>query len=367
MLYPLRFKEILRNYGFGGRWIVEVFEKVGLPPDHRIAETWEVCDRPGESSVVLNGALAGRTLHELIAEFGEDLLGRDIVARFGSRFPLLIKLLDASHVLNDQAHHSDALAAERNLDDPGKTEAWYMLRTRESATVHIGQASDEEDVESLQAALLEGSFRDHMREYVISPGDAFLLYAGTMHYCRGGALFYEIMQNSDVYIGLQKPDEGLPEEERVARAQDILEGIHLEAGFDCRPNPVALEQNANTRTFVMACEHFALERLDLGEPVTLESDGEHFTVLTQIKGGSALVWDGRASGRELLRPGHSCLLPAELQRVTIEPSSGCALLKAYVPDLLRDVVGPLRQAGVADAAIAGLGGKTVLNPLLRML
>jgi mannose-6-phosphate isomerase len=367
MLYPLRFKEILRNYGFGGRWIAEVFEKAGLPEDHRVAETWEVCDRPGESSVVLNGALAGRTLHELIAEFGEDLLGRDIVARFGLRFPLLIKLLDASHVLNEQAHHSDALAAERNLDDPGKTEAWYMLRVREGATVHIGQASDREDAASLKAALLEGSIRDHMREYAVSPGDAFLLYAGTMHYSRGGALFYEIMQNSDVYISLQKPDEALPQEERVARARDILEGIHVEAGFDCRTSPVVLQQNANTRTFVMACEHFALERLDLRQPLTLESDGERFAVLTQIGGGSALVWDGGTSGRELLRPGHSCLLPAELQRVTIEPSSGCALLKAYVPNLPRDVVEPLRQAGVADVAIAGLGGKTALNPLLRML
>jgi mannose-6-phosphate isomerase len=367
MLYPLRFKEILRNYGFGGRWIVEVFEKTGLPGDHRVAETWEVCDRPDESSVVLNGALAGRTLHELIAEFGEDLLGRDIVARFGSRFPLLIKLLDASHVLSEQAHHSDALAAKRKLDDPGKTEAWYMLRVRESATVHIGQASDEEGVASLQAALLAGSIRDHMREYAVRPGDAFLLYAGTMHYCRGGALFYEIMQNSDVYIGLQKPDEGLPEEERVARARDILEGVHLEAGFDPKIASVVLEQNANTRTFVMACEHFALERLDLGEPLTLESDGECFAVLTQIEGGCALVWDGGASGREVLGPGQSCLLPAKLERVTIDPISGCALLKAYVPNLLRDVVEPLRQAGVADTAIAGLGGKTALNPLLRFL
>jgi mannose-6-phosphate isomerase len=367
MLYPLRFKEIFRNYGFGARWIAEAFEKTGLPEDHRVAETWEVCDRPGESSLVLNGPLAGKSLHELIAEFGEELLGRDIVARLGSRFPLLIKLLDASHVLNEQAHHSDALAAKHNLDDPGKTEAWYMLRVRDGATVHIGQASDEENVASLQAALLDGDIRDHMREYAVSPGDAFLLYAGTMHYCRGGALFYEIMQNSDVYIGLQKPDEGLPEEERAARAQDILEGIHLEAGFSPKITPVVLEQNANKRTFVMACEHFVLERLDLVEPLTLESDGARFAVLTQIEASCTLAWDGGPAEGALLLSGQSCLLPAQLDRVIIQPGPSCALLKAYVPNLLRDVVEPLRQAGVADTAIAGLGGETALNPMLRML
>ena len=50
MLYPLRFKEILRNYTFGNRWIVDVYAKEGLPEDHRIAETWEVCDRGAGSA-----------------------------------------------------------------------------------------------------------------------------------------------------------------------------------------------------------------------------------------------------------------------------------------------------------------------------
>ena len=367
MLYPLRFKEILRNYGFGDRWIVEAFEKTGLPDNHRVAETWEVCDRPGESSVVVNGPLAGATLHDLITEYDEALLGRDIVARYGIRFPLLIKLLDASNVLNEQAHHDDALAAQRGLDDPGKTEAWVMLKVREGATVHIGQAHDELTELSLQAALLDGSIREQMREITVSPGDAFLLYAGTMHYARGGTLFYEIMQNSDVYIGLKKPDEGLPEEERVAKAREILEGVHLEAGFDCRIAPVVLQENGNSRTFVMACQHFALERLDLTKVTTLVGGGERFSVLTLIEGGATLVWGEHPNQRETLRPGQSCLLPATLERVTIEPSSGCALLKAYVPDLLQDIVVPLRLAGVADAAIAGLGGQTVLNPLLGLL
>ena len=60
-LYPLRFREILRDYGFGDRWIPEVFDKTGLqaPADHSIAETWEWCDRPEESSAVINGPLAG--------------------------------------------------------------------------------------------------------------------------------------------------------------------------------------------------------------------------------------------------------------------------------------------------------------------
>ena len=114
-LYPLRFKEILRDYGFGARWIVEAYEKSGLPEaPHRVGETWEICDRPnGESSEVINGPLAGERLHTLIDTYDEALLGTDVVARSGARFPLLIKFLDSTHPLGEQAHHSDALAAER--------------------------------------------------------------------------------------------------------------------------------------------------------------------------------------------------------------------------------------------------------------
>ncbi len=364
MLYPLRFKEILRNYGFGNRWIVDVYAKEGLPEDHRIAETWEVCDRGAESSIVVNGALAGKTLHELIDDFGVDFLGRNIVARCGTRFPLLIKFLDASNVLGEQVHQSDDLAAKQRLSDPGKTEAWYMLHVRAGATIRCGNVAGATET-AIHDALLDGTIREMMREYPVQPGDAFLLYAGTMHYAKGGVLFYEIMQNSDVIIGLRQPESALPECEREVLVQAMMEGIHIEDGFDCKTQPVTLSEGVNARTFVFACPYFALERLDVAAPYTLDCDGERFFVLSQIEGTSTVVWGKQ---RETLRPGQTCLLPATLGAVTLEPESGpCALLKSYVPDLLHNVIRPLQTAGITDEAILGLGGKTALNPLGELL
>jgi len=364
MLYPLRFKEILRNYTFGNRWITEVYAKEDLPEDHRIAETWEVCDRGPESSIVANGALAGQTLHELIDVYGVDFLGRDVVARCRTRFPLLIKFLDASNVLDEQAHHNDALAAQRGLDDPGKTEAWYMLHVRDGATIHCGNVAGATEA-AVHDAIVDGSIRELMQEYPVQPGDAFLLYAGTMHYSAGGVLFYEIMQNSDVYIGLLPPDPAIPHAEQEAQVRAAMEGVHLEDGFDPKIPPISLREGGNTRTFAFACTHFALERLDLNAPYILDCDGERFFVLSQIEGTSTVVWGER---RETLRPGHTCLLPATLGAVTIEPESGpCALLKSYVPDLLQNVIRPLQEAGVTNEAILSLGGKTVLNPLNELL
>jgi mannose-6-phosphate isomerase len=364
MLYPLRFREILRNYGFGNRWIVEAYQKQGLPQDHRIAETWEVCDRPNESSVVANGPLAGATLHALIDQHGAALLGTDVVNRCGLRFPLLIKFLDASNPLGEQVHQSDELAARRGLQDPGKTEGWYMLHAREGATIRCGQADDNLTHRSARQALLDGTIREQMRQYQVRPGDAFLLYAGTMHYSAGRVLFYEIMQNSDVIIGLRQPDPALPQAEREARADAAIEGIHLEPGFDVKIAPVVLREGDNQRTFAFACTHFCLERLDLTAPYLLNCDGQRFYVLSQIEGASTVIC---GECRETLRSGQTSLLPATLGPVIIEPSGPCALLKSYLPDLAQDVIQPLRQAGVSDQVIAGLGGQTKLNPLVPIL
>jgi len=362
-LYPLRFREILRDYRFGDRWIVDAFAKEGLPEDHRIAETWEVCDRPGESSLVINGPLRGQTLHQLIQAYCERLLGRDIVARFGTRFPLLIKFLDASNPLGEQVHQDDALARKQGLDDPGKTEAWVMLRARKGATIRCGNRSGTDREQVLQA-LIDGTIQECMQEYAVEPGDTFLLYAGTMHYSDGGVLFYEIMQNSDVIIGLRPWRPIASDEEREAWARSALEGIHIEQGFDCRTMPVCLREGDNQRTYLLACEHFAVERLDLASPFAVHCTGERFYVLSQIGGSSTLERNQRT---EMLRSGMSCLLPADLGDVVVEPEGDASLLMAYVPDLQHDVVAPLRSSGVTDSAIAALGGHTCLNPLPTFL
>jgi len=363
ILYPLRFKEILRNYGFGDRWIAEAYDKTGLPEDHRVAETWEVCDRGDESSEILNGPLAGQTLHDLISTHGEAFLGSDVIARGGTRFPLLIKFLDASNKLSEQAHHSDQLAAERGLDDPGKTEAWYMLHVRDGATIHCGNR-DGTTFSSARDAIMDGTVRHQMREYAVLPGDAFLLYAGTMHYSAGGVLFYEVMQNSDVYISLRSPSPDLSPAERAAGVREALAGVHLEEGFDAKTQPITLGGGANKRTFVYACRYFALERMDLMAPTMVNCDGARFYVLSVIEGACTIVHGER---HERLLPGHTVLLPATLGFVTVVPTEPCALLKTYVPDLMENIIKPLRLIGVSDADIVALGGTTELNDLALLV
>ncbi|MGA2974163.1 MAG: type I phosphomannose isomerase catalytic subunit [Spirochaetia bacterium] len=362
-LYPLRFKEILRNYDFGGRWIAEEFDKQGLPEEHRLSETWEVCDRPGESSVVKNGALAGSSLHDLIETYGEELLGHAVTAESGSRFPLLIKLLDATNPLGEQVHQDNSLAKEQGLKDPGKTEAWYMLRTRPGATIHCGTREGIGRDEVLKA-LVDGTIRDVMEEQQARSGDAFLLHAGTMHYSHGGVLFYEIMQNSDVIMMLRS-HEFLPGTEgRKKWAEKTIRAVRLAPGSECRVQPVIVALGMNRISYIFACRFFALERLDLVSPHDIACAGERFYVLTQIEGNSSV--EG-GTGSENLGPGQSCLLPASLGNVAVAPNGPCSLLKAYVPDLVRDIIEPLRRAQIQDRDIIALGGERGCNPLIGLI
>src|SRR5512146_1358532 len=85
------------------------------------------------------GVLAGKTLSEAAAQFGETLLGARAISRTGTRFPLLIKLLDCAEWLSLQVHPNDEQANE--MEGPGqfgKTEAWHVLDSKPDAKLIAG-------------------------------------------------------------------------------------------------------------------------------------------------------------------------------------------------------------------------------------
>ena len=62
-----------------------------------------------------------------------------------------------------------------------------------------------------------------------------------------------------------------------------------------------------------------------------------------------------AGGTETLEGGESCVLPAAIGEVHIVPDGEASLIVCYVPDLERDVVTPLHEAGYSDEEIRDLG------------
>lgn len=187
---PLTFEPIFMERMWGGRRLEAEFGKK-LPPQRPIGESWEIVDRPEAQSIVREGLLRGKTLHELWTQYRDEIFGE---APDSSRFPLLLKLLDAHDKLSLQVHPPEKLA-DRLGGEP-KTEFWYVAAADPGAELYLGfRESITRD--QFEKALLDGTAADHVHTVRVKTGDAAFLPAGRLHALGAGNLLIEVQQNSD--------------------------------------------------------------------------------------------------------------------------------------------------------------------------
>lgn len=115
----------------------------------------------------------------------------------------------------------------------------------------------------------------------------------------------------------------------------------------------------NRRTICAAHEDLLLERWKISHPLELPLDPDRWHYLTNLVEPVALNWPG---GSELLQRTESRFLPPGMERITIVPDGLGYVLIGSIPDLMPDVVIPLRRAGYDRSAIASVG---VLADLLE--
>ena len=100
-MYPLKFEPILKQTLWGGDKIIPFKH---LNADLKgVGESWEISGVEDNESVVANGPDKGLTLADMVRRYREELVGEANYARFGNKFPLLIKFIDAKQDLS--IHH----------------------------------------------------------------------------------------------------------------------------------------------------------------------------------------------------------------------------------------------------------------------
>lgn len=175
-LYPLIFQPVFKERVWGGQRLSQFFPD--LPAGH-IGEAWVLSDHPQGRTPVINGALAGKTLGELITTYGAALVGRRGLPDQTGAFPLLFKLLDAQDDLSVQVHPADeypGLAA----GELGKSEMWVVLHAEPGAKVVFGlQAGITRS--AFATAIAAGHIMTALREVETDAGDVFSVPAGTVH------------------------------------------------------------------------------------------------------------------------------------------------------------------------------------------
>src|SRR5215468_5507597 len=187
---PLTFEPIFMERVWGGRRLEAEFGKK-LPPQKAIGESWEIVDRPEAQSIVRNGSLRGKALHQLWTQHRDEVFGDTADT---PRFPLLVKLLDAHQKLSLQVHPPDGVAS--GLGGEPKTEFWYVAAADPNAELYLG-FREPITRDSFAERLRKGTVIDHIHRIAVRSGDAVFLPAGRVHAIGAGSLLIEIQQNSD--------------------------------------------------------------------------------------------------------------------------------------------------------------------------
>jgi len=288
--------------------------------DSVVGESWEVSVEPSFPSRVADG---GGTLAALLATAPALWLGSEGAARFDGQTPLLVKLLDAADNLSVQVHPADgdvALAA----DESGKPEAWVVLDAVAGAGLYLGFRDGVARGDVQECISTSGALDQLMTFVPVSPGDAFVIAAGTPHAIGAGLTLLEPQFVAPGRRGVtyrfwdwnrrydahgRRDDTGQPRQLHLERSLAVTrwEGLRGEAFVDsCRASATMLVEGALRHERVVDWPWFVVERWQGTGEGSQPACGKLLAV-TCVAGQVAI--EG-ATGSLALRCGQSGVVPA---------------------------------------------------------
>lgn len=318
-LYPLKFAPVYKARMWGGEQLATVLNRTLPDSVEPIGESWELVDRHDEQSVVLNGALKGMTLNEIVRNYGKDLVGKNY---HGGRFPLLIKLIDAGKRLSLQVHPDADACARLGKGIEPKTEMWYIISAKRGAKIMAGlnpKSTKRQLLESMQTPEVE----NQLQVFNAEPGDAYFISSGTIHAIGGGNLLLEIQQNSDTTFRVSDwgrvDANGIPREIHVEQA---LESINFTNRTSPRISGVVDAVNHNRKfPVVNRCQFFKVDDLRLvSEWRDTTNQTGSFHLISAINNPVNIT---NSNFNIELLPGDTCLIPACFGDYVIKPRENC--------------------------------------------
>jgi mannose-6-phosphate isomerase len=311
--YPsaLTFEPLFQERLWGGHRLADLFGKK-LPTNARIGESWEIVDRPEAQSVVRDGPLRGKTLHELWMQDRQSIFGNGPDT---TRFPLLVKILDAREKLSLQVHPLETVAAK--LGSEPKTEFWYVAAADPGSELFVG-LQEAMTRARFEEALHSGTVAQYVHKIRVKKGDAMFLPAGRLHAVGEGNLLVEIQENSDttyrVFDWNRVDDQGKP---RPLQIDQALQCIDFN---DVGPKLIEPKDELLVRH-----ELFEIQKWTLDSAREIAPLGQ-FAIVCCLTGSI------QCADVDLV-PGEFLLVPAQLQNRGIEPvKEGTSLLRVTIPN-----------------------------------
>lgn len=307
---PFKFVPYLKSVLWGGERIARY---KGIVTDmHQIGESWELSGVEGHESVVADGEDKGITLPELIRKYKGDLVGDSVYEKFGDKFPLLVKIIDAKQDLSLQVHPNDNLARERH-NSFGKTEMWYIIDADEGASIYAGLSKNisHDDYKRMVA---DNTIMEAVARHDSYGGDLFFLPAGRIHAIGAGNLLAEIQQTSDityrVYDFGRLDANGKPRELHTELAMDAIDYTVYD---NYKSDYVRIEEG---ETELVNCNYFDVHKINVTCVCDIDSSRcDSFRIIMCLEGAVKIV-DNFNNVTEMHR-GETILVPAATSSLRI--------------------------------------------------
>ncbi len=303
---PLKMTPVFKDYLWGGNKLKDRFGKQS--PYEKTAESWEIAShKNGESTY------DGIPLSELVKTHKERLLGDKIYKDDDTKFPLLIKFIDAKDNLSIQVHPDDKYAFENENGELGKTEMWYVLDAEPGAKLIYGFKQNTTK-EQFEKAIKENTLLDFVNSVECKKGDCFFIPSGMLHAIGKGLLIAEIQQNSDttyrVYDYNRKD------------AQGNTRPLHIDKAIDVTNlNKTDVSNNQTKDGILVKCDYFTTEKITVNGTKSFDVDKARFETLIICEGSVNI------NGIDCVE-GDSLLVPAYIG--AIEMSGNAVILRSYL-------------------------------------
>ena len=305
---PFKFTPYLKSVIWGGERIAALKNIETDLTD--IGESWEISGVQGNETVVSEGADKGLKLSELIAKYGARLVGEDVYARYGTEFPLLVKIIDARRDLSVQVHPDDKLAAQRH-GCAGKTEMWYILATEPDAKIYAG-LSRQLDPEAYRRDVENKTIMNDITAHDSHPGDIFFLPAGRVHAIGAGNLLLEIQQTSDITYRIYDYDRrdanGNPRQLHTELAADAID-------YTLYPDYKSVAQPITPKVSeLVKCAYFDVRLISSPQSLAIDYADGSFVIVSCTEGSIEVDCDNSVT---MMKPGETILVPAERANLTV--------------------------------------------------
>lgn len=302
----LTFKPLYMERIWGGRKLQTDFSR-SLPTGNPIGESWEMVDREDAQSVVSEGKFGGATLHEIWTNYRAEIFGEGYRSL---RFPILIKILDASETLSLQVH--PGMEGTVTALAESKSEFWYIVTADKGSDLYVGlkEGVARSDFES---ALAAGTLLDLLHRIPTKADDYISIPGGRLHAIGAGNVIFEIQQNSDTtYRVFDWNRLGVDGEPRQLHIEESLKCINFD---DIEP-----KLSASAGETLIACDWFRIDKWLLNEERQANAQAK-FSIFQVLSGMVSF-------GSKFFRRGDLFLVPALDHKGSVKPQSeGAAVLR----------------------------------------